>query len=105
MISDIITGIFNFLLDCVMGIVRLICIPLNAAFEGLFPDFSTYIDKIYLGFDYIFKDLSWGLNLIPPGVREVMLFIFTIELSMLLVMRSTHLTAKAWQILQKLKFW
>ena len=49
--------------------------------------------------------LSWAVSIIPPTVRTVLLFIFTVELSILVIMRSTHLTAKVWTILQKLKFW
>lgn len=105
MIARLITKFFNFLLDCIMGIIRLICIPLNALFTGIFPDLSTHITNINNALDYAFNGLSWALNIIPPGVRTAMLLCFTIELSMLLVMRSAHLTAKAWKILQKLKFW
>lgn len=105
MIGKLITAFFNFLLTIIMSIVQLICLPLNTIFNGVFPDFSSKIADINTGLNYAFEHLSWAISLIPPMVREVMLFIFTIELSMLVIMRSTHMTSKIWKILQKLKFW
>lgn len=105
MIGKLITAFFNFLLTIIMTIVQLICLPLNTIFNGVFPDFTSKIADIQTGLHYAFEHLSWAISLIPPMVREVMLFVFTIELSMLVIMRSTHMTAKIWNILQKLKFW
>lgn len=105
MIGKLITAFFNFLLTIIMTIVQLICLPLNTIFNGVFPDFTSKIADIQTGLGYAFEKLSWAVSLIPPMVREVILFIFTIELSMLVIMRSTHMTSKIWNILQKLKFW
>jgi len=88
-----------------MSIIQLICLPINTLFSNVFPDFSSWLQKIDEGLTAAFTNLSWIVSIIPPTVREVLLLIFTIELSLLLIMRSTHLTAKAWNILQKLKFW
>lgn len=52
-----------------------------------------------------YSGLSWAISIIPPMVRDTLLFIFTIELSMLVIMRSSHMTSKVWNLLQKLKFW
>lgn len=105
MIGKLISSFFNFLLTIVMSIVQLICLPLNALFNGIFPDFSDKITTIQTGLTAAFSNISWAISFIPPMVRETMLFIFTIEMSMLVIMRSSHMTAKAWKILQKLKFW
>ncbi len=105
MIGKLITALFNFILEIVMTIVQLICLPLNALFEGVFPDFADKVSSIQDALEIAFSGLSWAISIIPPMVRETLLFIFTIELSMLVIMRSTHLTAKVWSILQKLKFW
>lgn len=105
MIGKLITAFFNFLLKIIMSIIQLICLPLNTLFSGIFPDFSEKLTLINQSLEYAFSNLSWGISLIPPTVREVMLFIFTIELALLVVMRSTHMTSKVWTILQKLKFW
>ena len=88
-----------------MTLVQLLCLPLNALFDNVFPDFSTWITTIQQGLTTAFTSLSWAVSLIPPMVRSALLFIFSIELVMLLVMKSTHLTSKVWKILQKIKFW
>lgn len=105
MIGKLITSFFNFLLTIIMTIIQLICTPLNALFNNIFPDFSDKISSINSALRLAFENLSWSISLIPPSVRSTMLFIFTIELSILVIMRSTHATAKVWKILQKLKFW
>lgn len=88
-----------------MSVIQLICLPLNALFNGIFPDFSGWISSIQEALNTAFSGFSWAISIIPSMMREALLFIFTIELSMLVIMRSTHMTAKVWKILQKLKFW
>lgn len=105
MIGKLISTFFNFLLTIIMSIVQLICLPLNALFDGIFPDFTEKITFIHDGLESVFSPLSWAISIIPPMVRETMLFIFTIELSILVILRSSHMTSKVWSILQKLKFW
>lgn len=105
MIGKLITTFFNFLLTIIMTIIQLICAPLNALFNNIFPDFSDKIASIGDALNIAYTNISWAISIIPPMVRETLLFIFTIELSILVIMRSTHATAKVWKILQKLKFW
>lgn len=105
MIGKLISMLFNFILTIVMTIVQIICLPLNALFNAVFPDFGEKISTIQEGLNTAFSGLSWAISFIPPMVRDVLLFIFTIEMSMLVIMKSTHLTSKVWKILQKLKFW
>lgn len=105
MIGKLISSFFNFLLSIIMTIVQLICLPVNALFNGLFPDFSSKLEMIDTALTSAYSNLSWAISIVPPLTRETLLFIFTIELSMLAIMKSTHLTSKVWNILQKLKFW
>ena len=105
MIASLITKFFNFLLSIIMSIIQLICLPLNALFEGIFPDFSDKVSFIYESLETAFSGISWAFSIIPPTFKSCLLFIFTIELALLSVMRSSHLTAKVWKLLQKLKFW
>lgn len=88
-----------------MTIVQLICLPLNALFSNVFPDFSSKLTNINNALNSAYSSLSWAISIVPPAVRETLIFIFTIEMAMLVIMRSTHLTAKVWKILQRLKFW
>lgn len=105
MISDLISSFFNFLLKIIMTVIQIICLPLNALFTGVFPDFSTWLTNIDNALTVAYSGLSWSLSIIPPLMRSLLLLIFTIELSLLVIMRSTHATSKIWKILQKLKFW
>lgn len=105
MIGKLISAVFNFLLTIIMTIVQLICLPLNALFDGVFPDFSDKLSMIDSALASAYSSLSWAISFVPPMTKDVLLFIFTIELSLLVIMRSTHATAKVWKILQKLKFW
>lgn len=105
MIGKLISMFFNFLLSIIMTLVQLLCLPLNALFNNVFPDFSSWITTIQQGLTTAFTGLSWSVSLIPPMVRSALLFIFSIELVMLAIMKSTHLTSKVWKILQKIKFW
>ena len=105
MIGKLITTFFNFLLTIIMSIVQLICLPLNALFSGLFPDFSSKLQQIGEGLELAFSGVSWALSTVPTILADTLLFVFTIELSLLMIMRSTRMTSKVWSILQKLKFW
>lgn len=105
MIAKLITALFSFILEVVMTLVQIICLPLNLLFENVFPDFSTHLTTINSALTTAYSGLSWAISIIPPTVRTVLLFIFTIELSILVIMRSTALTSKVWKILQKIKFW
>lgn len=85
-----------------MTIVQLICLPINALFNNVFPDFSSKLTDINTALNTAYSALSWAISIVPPAVRDTLIFIFTIEASLLVIMRSTHLTAKVWNILQKL---
>lgn len=105
MIAKLITKLFSFILTLVMTLVQIICLPLNALFSSVFPDFSTKVSDISNALTIAFSKVSWAISIVPPAVRSTLLFIFTIELALLAITKSTHATAKVWKILQKLKFW
>ena len=88
-----------------MSIIQLICLPLNLLFENVFPDFSSKITLIRQALNSAFTNISWAISFIPPTVRQTILFILLIELSLLTIMRSSKATSRIWKILQKLKFW
>ena len=105
MIGKLISSFFNFLLTIIMSIIQLICLPLNLLFENVFPDFSSKITLIRQALNSAFTNISWAISFIPPTVRQTILFILLIELSLLTIMRSSKATSRIWKILQKLKFW
>lgn len=105
MIGKLISAFFNFILTIIFSIVQLICLPLNLLFENVFPDFNEKINYIESGLTQAFSNLSWAISIIPPGVRTTLQFIVSIELVLLVVLKSSHATARIWKLIQKLKFW
>lgn len=105
MIGALLSGLFNLILNLVATILQVILLPLNLLFEGVFPDLSSQIQNVVQGFSDMMKNLGWALSVIPQPVKSALLFIFTVEVSLFLIMKSTRLTAKLWKLLQKVKFW
>ena len=105
MIGNLISMFFNFLLNIIMTIIQIIMLPLNLLVSQAFPGFSDQFTSIHVGITQAFTYVSWALAILPPAIRTTLLFIFTVEIGALVLFRSTYLTAKAWKILQTLKFW
>ena len=105
MIGKLITAFFNFLLSIIMSIIQLICLPINTLLNSVAPDFSESLTTIDTALSAAYTNISWAISLIPPTVRQALVFIFTLELTFLVIMRSTHSVSKIWSVLQKLKSW
>lgn len=105
MIGALLSGLFNLILTLMSTILQVLLLPLNALFNGLFPDLNSSITQVVQGFSDAMSGLSWAISIIPPIVRTTLLFIFTIEASLFVVLRSTKLTSKLWKLIQKIKVW
>lgn len=105
MIGALLSGFFNLILSLVATILQIILLPVNALFNGVFPDLTLSINDVVSGFSTAMSQLGWVLSLIPQPVKTTLLLIFTIELAIIVIMKSTRLTAKLWKLLQKIKFW
>lgn len=105
MAKRIITKLFKAMMSIVFSIIQVICLPLNALFSSVFPDFTTWINKVTTTLTSALSGFAWAFSIVPPAVRTLIGVILPTELALLVIFRSTHLTAKAWNILQKLKFW
>lgn len=86
-------------------ILQVLLLPLNALFNGFFPDLNSQINQVVQGFSDAMSGLAWAVNLIPPIVRTTLLFIFTIEAGLFVILRSTKMTSKLWKLIQKIKLW
>lgn len=104
-IGVLLSGLFNLILNLVATILQVILLPVNALFNNVFPDLSEYINLVVVGFSDAMSKLGWILSVIPQPVKTTLLFIFTIEVSIIVIMKSTKLTSKLWKLLQKIKFW
>lgn len=105
MIGALLSGLFNLILNLVGTVLQIILLPVNALFNGIFPDLSSNINSIVSGFSTAMSKLGWVLSIIPQPVKTTLLLIFTIEIAVFVVMKSTKLTSKLWKLLQKIKFW
>lgn len=105
MIAKLITKLFTTLMTIIFTIIQLICLPLNLLFENVFPDFTSWINKVTSVLTTALSGFAWAFSIIPPAVRSLIGIILPVELALLVIFKSTHLTSKAWSILQKLKFW
>lgn len=105
MIGALLSGLFNLILNLVGTVLQIILLPLNALFNGVFPDLSSQIQNVVKGFSDAMSQLGWVISIIPGPVKTTLLLIFTIEIAIFTIMRSTKLTAKLWKLLQKIKFW
>lgn len=105
MIGALLSGLFNLILNLVATVLQVILLPVNALFNNVFPDLSTNITQVVNGFSEALSKIGWVLSIIPQPVKTALLLIFTIEVSILLIMKSTKLTSKLWKLLQKIKFW
>lgn len=105
MISALLSGFFSLILTLLSTILQVLLLPLNALFDGIFPDLTSQITQVIQGFSDALSGLSWAISVIPPIVRTTVLFILTIEAGLFVVLRSTKLTTKLWSLLQKIKLW
>lgn len=105
MAKKIVMKLFKAIMSVVFSIIQLICLPLNALFTSVFPDFSSWISRVSSTLTSALANFSWVFSIFPPAVRDLILIILPVEASLVVIFRSTHLTSKAWTILQKLKFW
>lgn len=105
MIGALLSGLFNLILTLLGTIIQVLLLPLNALFNGIFPDLSSSINDVVSGFSTALSGLGWAISIIPDMVKSTLLLIFTIEIALVVVLRSTKMTAKLWEIIQKIKVW
>lgn len=105
MAKKIVTKLFKAFMSVIFSIIQVICLPLNALFSSVFPDFSSWISNVNTTLRSALSGFAWAFSIIPPAVRTLIAFILPVEAGLVVVLKSTHLTSKAWTILQKLKFW
>lgn len=105
MIGALLSGLFNLILTMMSTILQVLLLPLNALFNGAFPDLNSQITQVVQGFSDAMSGLSWAISIIPPIMRTTLLFIFTLEAGLFVILRSTKMTSKLWKLIQKIKIW
>lgn len=105
MIGALLSGLFNLILTLLGTIAQVLLLPVNALFQGVFPDLTSSINDVVSGFSTAMSQVGWVVSLIPPMIKTTLLLILTIEIALIVVLKSTKLTSKLWNILQKIKLW
>jgi len=107
--NEVVSSLFQFILDSIGLFIRIICFPINAILNQVFTnsniDFSSWIDYIYEGFDTIFTYINWVVGMLPPSLVTVLIFILTVEIAKLVIYYSTQAIIRVFKIVQKIKLW
>ena len=100
-----IQAIFTFLLNLIATLVQLVVFPINLVITNTLPDLSLKIIEVSDVLSTIFDTISWALGLLPSSVIITLVFIIGVEIGKHTIFTSTHALLKAWNVLQKIKFW
>lgn len=105
MIGQLISMLFNFILDLIATIIQIICLPLNAIINSLLPDLSSSITSVSNGITQLLGTLPWALSILPLSFLTTLAICWGIRLAVSHISVSTHTLVKVWNVFQKLKFW
>lgn len=97
--------IITLVINLIATLVQTIMTPFNLLIARTLPDLSVKILQTTNGIPTVIGYLNYGLGVIPPGIKTVMLFILTVEIAKHTIFASTHVLLKVWNIIQKIKFW
>lgn len=97
--------LFNIIINLMATIIQIVTLPLNIAITSTLPTLSAKISQVISGVPTLFSGIYWATGLLPPGIIDVLLFIFSVEIAKHTIFTSTHTLTKVWHILQKIKFW
>lgn len=97
--------LFRIFLSLLATIIQLVLYPFNQIFVLAFPNISTRITETITNLTHIFDGMSWALGLIPSQVKITLLLILGLEIAKHSAYITAHLIVKAWNLIQKLKFW
>lgn len=97
--------LFNSLIKLLIGLVKILVLPLNLLISTALPDLSSHITTTTNTITQFFTNLAWALSIVPTGILNTLAFILLIEIAKHTIYMSTHALIKMWNIFQKIKFW
>lgn len=86
-------------------LVNLVTLPIDMILESAFPDISAKCEKAISGVVQFLNNLSYGIGFLPNSLIEILIFIFTLHLTLIAVNKSVNGIVKIYHIIQKIKFW
>lgn len=98
-------ALFNIILSLVATTIQIVVWPINQLITATLPSLSDKITQASTSIGSVFNSIAWAIGLVPPQIITVLLFIVTVEIAKHTIYISTHALIKAWEVLQKIKFW
>lgn len=98
-------AIFKFILNAIVSLIQVIVWPINQLIIAALPDLSSQITSVTSGITQLFAGLGWAGSILPLSLISILVFVISIWLIVRTVSISNHMLVKAWNILQKIKFW
>ncbi|MBQ3275140.1 hypothetical protein IJH46_01820 [Candidatus Saccharibacteria bacterium] len=105
MIGNLISALFNFILNLIATVIQLICLPLNLLITNLLPDLSNNIQSVVTGISQLMNTLPWALSILPLTFLNTLAICWGLKLIISNISISTRSLIKVWNVLQKIKFW
>lgn len=86
-------------------LVNMVTSPIDSILNYAFPDISTKAEEAVSGVVQFLNNLSYGIGFLPNSLVEILIFIFTLHLTLIAVNKSVNGIVKIFHIIQKIKFW
>lgn len=97
--------LFTFIINILISLVKVICVPLNALITTLMPNVSEKVVELSNSISELFVGLSWGLGAIPNTLLVTLLFILSIEVARFTIYVSYISISWVFRLIKNIKFW
>lgn len=105
MIGNLISALFNFILDLVATAIQLVVLPLNLLISNALPDLTANIATVTSGIQDLMQTIPWALSILPLSFISTLAICWGLKLVVSNISISNHALIKVWNVFQKIKFW
>lgn len=100
-----IKALLNGILSACNQLITLICLPIDLAIKGAFPDLSSTIEQGVNGINSLLSNIVYGIGYLPTSFVKILVLIFGFHLSLIALNKSVNAVVRIYKIIQKVKFW
>lgn len=97
--------LFTFIINILISLVKVICVPLNLLLTTLMPNISDKVLELTNNINELFVGVFWGLGAVPNTLLVTLLFILSIEVSRFTIYVSTLSIQWVFRLVKNIKFW
>ncbi len=97
--------LFTFIINILISLVKVICVPLNLLFTTLMPNISDKVLELTSNINDLFVGVFWGLGALPNTLLVTLLFILSIEVARFTIYVSTLSIQWIFRLIKNIKFW